>query len=199
MPPLWPTSAIPGCEAEVKRFALGAMNACIARPSTLLMNPWQFGPTSARPPSRAIRVMPSCMLRSPVSANPAAKISAVPTRRRVQAAMASLTAAAGSVSTARSMPSGRSSTLTTLFRPSMGSALRLTRWIIPENRLIVRHSRAPCPALPGREENPTMAIERGRNRHSTGPLGSLFIGAIPVRAMRFACGEFRWFHRRSLA
>ena len=59
--------------------------------------------------------------------NPDAKITAVLTLRRTQPSTASRTPAAGSVRTARSTPSGSSSTLVRTLRPSISAALRPTR------------------------------------------------------------------------
>ena len=70
-------------------------------------------------------------LLSPTSAKPAANTIAEPTLRFAQAAIASRTAAAGSVNTARSTPSGNSSALFSTGRPSIGSSLRPTRWMSP--------------------------------------------------------------------
>ncbi len=167
MPPLCPTTARPGFEPSSKRRASRANSMCSIMPSTLLVTPRQFGPTIASPPSRAIFAISSCISRSPTSAKPAANTIAEPTWRFVHAATASRTPAAGSVKTARSTPSGSSAALLSTGRPSIGSALRPTRWISPLNLLSLSACRMTWPALPGRDDIPTIATDRGRRNLAT--------------------------------
>ena len=150
-----------------KRSASRANSMCSIMPSTLLVTPRQLGPTMASPPSRAVLAISSCISCSPTSAKPAANTIAEPTLRFTQAATASRTPAAGSVKTARSTPSGSSSGLFSTGRPSIGSALRPTRWISPSKLLSLSDCRMTWPALPGRVDMPTIATDRGRRNLAT--------------------------------
>ncbi len=167
MPPLWPTKASPGFDSAPKRRASVANSMCSIMPSTLLVTPRQFGPTMARPPSRAISAISSCICSSPTSAKPAANTMAEPTLRFTHAATASRTPAAGNVKTARSTPSGNSSGLLRTGRPSIGSALRPTRWMSPLKSFNSSDCRMTWPALPARADIPMMANDRGRRNLAT--------------------------------
>ncbi len=94
---------------------------------------------------------------------------AEPTLLLTQAAIASRTAAAGRVNTARSTPSGSSSGLLSTARPSIGSALRPTRWMSPLKLFSLSDWRMTWPALPARADMPTIATDRGRRKRATAP------------------------------
>ncbi len=57
-PPLWPTKATPSL---TPRSASRAYSMCSIMPSTLLVTPRQFGPTTASPAARAVAVTASCV------------------------------------------------------------------------------------------------------------------------------------------
>ena len=168
MPPLWPTKATPGFEPSPKRSASRANSMCSIMPSTLLVTPRQFGSDDGEAAVARGR-------RRPRPASPARRPRRSPRRTPspsrpcacTQAATASRTPAAGSVKTARSTPSGSSSGLFSTGRPSIGSALRPTRWMSPLNLLSLSDCRMTWPALPARVDMPTIATDRGRRNLAT--------------------------------
>ena len=100
------------------------------------------------------------------------------------AAIASRTPAAGSAKTARSTPSGNSSALCSIGRPSIGSVLRPTRWMSPANSLSLQRLENDladaCRRAPTSRRSPPISAAgsarrrrvraRRRNGRSFGPL-----------------------------
>src|ERR1700691_6145402 len=125
----------------------------------------QLGPWSARPPAFAARANLSCARRpaSPISAKPAAKITAAPILRLMQDATASAIPAWGRASTAASTPSGSSSMEGRQGLPPTASRERLTRWITPPYLKRSRLASTAPPIASGSGDTPTMAMDPGRS------------------------------------
>ena len=167
MPPLWPTKARPGFEPSPKRSASRANSMCSIMPSTLLVTPRQFGPTMARPPSRAVLAISSCSSCSPTSAKPAANTIAEPTLRFTQASTASRTPAAGSVKTARSTPSGSSSGALQ-HRPAVDRLVAAADEMDVALELVqLERLQDDLAGAAGRADMPMIATERGRRNLAT--------------------------------
>ena len=89
--------------------------------------PRQFGPTTRMPVSRATSPICSCRRRpsSPISENPADRMTAAFTPRRAQSLTASSTPCGGTATTASSGTSGTSSRFACAGRDCTRPALRL--------------------------------------------------------------------------
>lgn len=175
------TIPMPGRPA---RGVTGSSTKVSGTPSTKLMRPRQFGPSTTMSASRAIWAIARCSASpdSPPSAKPAEKMIAAPTRRSARARTVSSTAARGMASTATSMPSGSASTEGRQARPAISARRGLIRWIGPAYPARVRFARTEEPSAPGLSDAPTIATDRGRSRRARLGMTRLSLAAQAMRA-----------------
>src|SRR2546425_4073850 len=128
----------------------------------------QLGPTRRRPAAFAVSSKLACVSRPAASTSPKPEESTTATRARrpASARIAPGTAAAGKLTSARSMPSGRASIDDTLAKPRIASPDGFTGYTVPRKPDSFRFWSSRWPSFAGLRETPRTATARGEKTGS---------------------------------
>ena len=158
--PDWDCMAMrPGVDAYGEKVA--------SRPMAVLTTPRQLGPTSRMPLRRARSRSSACAATSPTSPNPALSTTTPATPFAAHWRTTSITAAAGTATTAKSTAPGMSSTVGYALTLATCSAPGLTGYTGPANPPASRLRRAWCPTVSGFRLAPITATDLGVSTRAT--------------------------------